>query len=81
MALTLTNSPPSRPHRIARPTLLSALGVDSFTLGRPGTLIYVFLSVYSPTEISLGVGSGVVGLGVLVGIAYSFAGSYRGQSR
>jgi hypothetical protein len=41
----------------------------------------VFLSVYSPTEISLGVGSGVVALGALVGIAYSFAGSYRGQSR
>jgi hypothetical protein len=66
---------------IAGPTLLSALGVDSFTLGRPGTFTYVFRYVYSPTEISLGVGPGVVSLGALLGIVYSLVRSYRGRPR
>ncbi|RNJ26447.1 DUF3267 domain-containing protein [Halosegnis longus] len=64
---------------IAGPTLLSALGVDSFTLGRPGTFTYVFRYVYSPTEISLGVGPGVVSLGALVGIAYSLGATSAGR--
>jgi hypothetical protein len=57
--------------------VLDALGFESFTLGTPGTFTYVFSYVNTPTEISVGVGTGVLVLGALVGLVYSFARSYR----
>jgi len=62
---------------IAGPLVLSALGVDSLTIGTPGTPTYLFSFVNTPEEISFGVGPGVLGLGALVGVAYAFVRSYR----
>ena len=62
---------------VAGPTLLSILGVESLTVGRPGTFTYVFRYVSTPTEITFGVGPGIVSLGALVGILYSLVRSYR----
>jgi hypothetical protein len=59
------------------PVLLSALGVESLTIGTPDTFTYLFSFVNTPTEISFGVGPGVLGIGAAVGVAYAFVRSYR----
>ncbi|GAB3688155.1 hypothetical protein GCM10028857_22000 [Salinarchaeum chitinilyticum] len=56
--------------------LLDALGVESLTVGEPGTITFVFEYVNTPEEISIGVGSGVLLIGALLGLVYSFARSY-----
>lgn len=62
---------------VAGPFALSALGVDSLTVGRPGTMTYVFTFVDTPSEISLSVGPGVLGVGAAVGLAYALVRGYR----
>ncbi|WP_121820227.1 DUF3267 domain-containing protein [Halostella salina] len=62
---------------VAGPFVLSALGVESLTVGTPGTITYLFSFVNTPTEISLGVGPGVLVVGAVVGLTYAFARSYR----
>ncbi|MUW15086.1 hypothetical protein GJ633_10770 [Halorubrum sp. CBA1125] len=62
---------------VAGPMLLSALGVESLTIGTPDTITYLFSFVNTPTEISFGVGPGVLSLGAAVGVAYAFVRSYR----
>ncbi|WP_276259828.1 DUF3267 domain-containing protein [Haloglomus litoreum] len=62
---------------IGGPLFLSALGVDSLTVGRPGTITYLFSFVNTPDEISLGIGPGILVLGSLLGLCYAFARSYR----
>ncbi|QCC57604.1 DUF3267 domain-containing protein [Natrinema thermotolerans] len=59
------------------PVLLSALGIESLTVGTPDTFTYLFSFVNTPTEISFGVGPGVLGVGSVVGVVYAFVRSYR----
>ncbi len=62
---------------VAGPFVLSALGVDSLTLGTPGTFTFVFSFVSTAEEISLGVGPGVLSVGALLGLGYALGRSYR----
>lgn len=62
---------------IGGPIVLSALDVQSLTVGTPGTFTYVFSFVNTPTEISMGVGPGVLGLGAAVGLLYAFVRSHQ----
>lgn len=67
---------------VGGPLALSVLGVESITIGTPGTLTYLFSFVSTPTEISLGVGPGVLVIGAVGGLAYAFVRSYqRGRVR
>jgi len=59
------------------PFVLLALGVESITVGNPGTVTYVFSYVDSATELSFGVGPGVFVLGGVLGLAYGLARNYR----
>ncbi|WP_276271147.1 DUF3267 domain-containing protein [Haloarcula litorea] len=62
------------------PLVLSALGVESLTVGTPGTVTYLFSFTASPDELSFGVGPGVLGVGGLLGLVYAFGRSYlRGR--
>lgn len=66
---------------IGGPLLLSALGVESLIVGTPGTITYLFAFTNTPTEISLGVGPGVLSVGALVGLCYALVRSYlRGRN-
>lgn len=56
--------------------LLDALGAESLTVGEPGTPTFVFEYVNTPEEVSVSVGSGVLVLGALLGLGYSFVRSY-----
>jgi len=59
---------------------LSLLGVGSLTVGTRGTITYLFSFTNSPTEISFGVGPGVLSLGATLGLGYAFLRSYlRGK--
>lgn len=58
---------------VGGPFVLSAIGVDAITVGRPGTITYLFSFVSRPDEISLGVGPAVLVLGALSGLLYAFA--------
>ncbi|MFA9516869.1 DUF3267 domain-containing protein [Halopenitus sp. H-Gu1] len=65
---------------IGGPLLLSLLGVTSLTVGTPGTITYLFSFTNTPTEISFGVGPGVLSLGATVGLGYALLRSYcRGK--
>lgn len=57
--------------------VLDALNVGSVTVGRPGTITFVFAYLNTPEEISVTVGFGVQVVGALVGLIYSFVRSYR----
>ncbi|NHN46589.1 DUF3267 domain-containing protein [Halostella sp. JP-L12] len=63
---------------VGGPLALSVLGVESITIGTPGTLTYLFSFVSTPTEIPLGVGPGVLVIGAVGGLAYAFVCSYQG---
>ncbi|MFC7028385.1 DUF3267 domain-containing protein [Halomicroarcula sp. GCM10025324] len=63
------------------PILLSALGVESITVGTPGTLTYLFAFVNTAEEISISVGPGVLSVGGLLGLVYAFVRSYRRGKR
>jgi hypothetical protein len=58
------------------PLLLSLLGVESLTVGTPGTITYLFSFTNTPTEISFGVGPGVLSVGAGVGLGYALLRSY-----
>lgn len=62
---------------VVGPFALSALGVESLTVGRPGTITYLFAFTNTPTEISFGVGPGVLVVGAAVGLGYALVRSYR----
>ncbi|MFC7251955.1 DUF3267 domain-containing protein [Halomicroarcula sp. GCM10025324] len=66
---------------LAGPILLSALGVESITVGTPGTLTYLFAFVNTAEEISISLGPGVLSVGGLLGLLYAFARSYRRGKR
>lgn len=53
---------------IGGPFVLTALGVESLTVGTPGTITYLFEFTDTPTEIPLGIGPSVLGVGALVGL-------------
>ncbi|WP_323190548.1 DUF3267 domain-containing protein [Halostella sp. PRR32] len=57
--------------------ILDALNVGSVTVGRPGTITFVFEYINRPGEISISVGLGLPVLGGLLGLAYSFVRSYQ----
>lgn len=59
--------------------VLDALNAGSFTLGRPGTVTYVFAYVNTPTEISISIGPGIPIVGAAGGLLYSFFKTYRRQ--
>jgi hypothetical protein len=61
--------------------LLDAIGVSSVTVGRPGTVTFLFAYVNTPTEIPVQVGAGVPVLGASLGLLYSFARSFRRSGR
>jgi hypothetical protein len=61
--------------------LLDALGVESFTLGDPDTITFVFAYSNTPTEISVGVGPGVPVLGAALGLANAFVRASRRSAR
>jgi len=65
---------------VAGPFFLSALGVESLTVGEPGTITYLFAFTETAEEISLGVGPGVLVVGAAAGLVYAFGKSYlRGR--
>lgn len=66
---------------VGGPFLLSALGVESLTIGTEGTLTYLFSFVNTAEEISIGVGPGVLSVGALLGVVYAFVQSYRRGKR
>lgn len=66
---------------IAGPLVLSALGVESITVGTPGTLTYLFSFLNTPTEISFGVGPGVLVVGAAAGLAFALGRSYLRGAR
>jgi hypothetical protein len=66
---------------IGGPLVLSGVGVESLTVGTPGTFTYLFSFTNTPTEISLGVGPAILGVGALLGLAYVFGQSYRRVGR
>lgn len=57
--------------------VLDAIDAESVTVGEPGTPTFLFEYVNTPDEISVSVGSGVLVVGALLGLVYSFARSYR----
>jgi len=66
---------------LAGPILLSALGVESITVGTPGTITYLFAFVNTAEEISISLGPGVLSVGGLLGLLYAFVRSYRRSRR
>jgi len=62
---------------VVGPFVLLALGVDSVTVGTPGTVTYVFSYVDTATELSYGVGPGVLVVGGALGLAYGLLRNYR----
>ncbi|MFT4947204.1 MAG: hypothetical protein ACI8TL_001444 [Natronomonas sp.] len=67
---------------VSGPILLSALGVESLTVGTPDTFTYLFSFTETPEEISFGVGPGVLVVGATVGVVYALGRSYRrGRAR
>ncbi|WP_135828367.1 DUF3267 domain-containing protein [Halorussus halobius] len=63
------------------PNVLLALGVESVTVGRPGTVTYLFSFTNTPTEISFGTGPAGLLVAGLVGLAYAFVRSAARQRR
>jgi hypothetical protein len=57
--------------------VLDLLDIDSLTIGTPDTFSFLFSFMSSPTEISMSVGPGVLGIGAAVGLLYAFVRSYR----
>lgn len=57
--------------------VFDALNVGSLTVGRPGTITFVFAYLNTPKAISISVGFGIPVLGGLLGLVYSFVRSYR----
>lgn len=62
---------------VGGPLVLLAVGVESITVGTPGTVTYLFSFADTPEELSMGVGPGLLSLGAVVGLAYAFLRSYR----
>jgi len=62
---------------VGGPLVLDVLGVDSLTVGAPDTFGFLFSFSSTPTEISMSVGPGVLGIGAIVGLLYAFVRSYR----
>lgn len=60
---------------IGAPIILAAFGVESLTIGAPGTITYLFS--YSTVEgLSVGVGPGLLVIGALIGLTYSLVRTY-----
>ncbi|WP_435116300.1 DUF3267 domain-containing protein [Halolamina sp. C58] len=66
---------------VAGPFVLSAMGVESLTVGTEGTITYLFSFTNTPTEISMGVGPAVVVVGALLGLVYALIRSYLRVAR
>lgn len=66
---------------VGGPFVLSAVGAESVTVGTPGTAGYLFSFTNTPTEISMGVGPAVLGVGAVVGLAYALIKSYLRVAR
>lgn len=64
-----------------RPLVLSALGVESFTVETPDTVTFLFSFVSTPEEISFAVGPGVLAVGAALELYYTFAQSHRRRRR
>jgi len=65
---------------IGGPLILDVLGVDSLTIGTLDTFTFLFSFTSTPTEISMSVGPGVLGIGAVVGLVYAFVRSYHRAS-
>ena len=61
---------------VAGPFVLSAMGVESLTVGTEGTITYLFSFTETATEISMGVGPAVLVVGALLGLLYALVRSY-----
>jgi hypothetical protein len=62
---------------VGGPLVLDVLDVNSLTIGTPDTFGFLFSFSSTPTEISMSVGPGVLGIGAVVGLGYAFLRSYR----
>lgn len=59
------------------PFMLSLLGIESLSIGREGTVTYLFSYVETADSISYGVGPGLLVLGALAGLGYAFVRTAR----
>jgi hypothetical protein len=64
---------------VGGPVLLTALGVESLTVGTPGRFTYLFSFLDTPEEVAIGVGPGVFAVGGLIGLIYALVRTYRGR--
>lgn len=62
---------------VTRPFVLSALGVESFTVGTPDTVTFL----YTFDEISFSVGPAMLAVDAAFGLCYAFTRSYRRRGR
>lgn len=60
---------------VGAPIILTAFGVESLTIGTPGTITYLF-SFSTAEGLSAGVGPGVLVTGALIGLLYSLVRTY-----
>lgn len=56
---------------------MRVLDIDSLTIGRPDTFSFLFSFTSTPTEFSMSVGAGVLGIGAVIGLLYAFSRSYQ----
>ncbi|GAB7013355.1 hypothetical protein [Halolamina salina] len=66
---------------VAGPLVLSAMGVESLTVGTEETITYLFSFTETATEISMGVGPAVLVVGALLGLLYALIRSYLRVAR
>ena len=62
---------------VGGPLILDALNVTSLTIGTPDTFTFLFAFSSTPTEISMSVGPGVLGIGAVIGLVYAFIRGYQ----
>ena len=56
---------------------MRVLDIDSLTIGTPDTFSFLFSFTSTPTEFSMSVGAGVLGIGAVIGLLYAFIRSYQ----
>ena len=62
---------------VGGPLILDVLNVTSLTIGTPDTFTFLFAFSSTPTEISMSVGPGILGIGAVIGLAYAFIRGYQ----
>ena len=60
---------------------MRVLDIDLLTIGTPDTFSFLFSFTSTPTEFSMSVGAGVLGIGAVIGLLYAFIRSYHALVR